>query len=73
MVNINVFIVGIRENKVISTNSFVVDAMLPTMVKHVDIWTLELVTIQAFHLWQEKSRKLKQLLLLKIIYYFAIT
>ena len=37
MVNINVFIVGIRENKVISTNSFVVDAMLPTMVKHVDI------------------------------------
>ena len=49
-VNINMFHVGIKENNVISTNPFVVDAMLPMMVKHDDIWTLELVSIQAFHL-----------------------
>ena len=28
MLNINVFLVGIKENKVISTNPFEVDAML---------------------------------------------
>ena len=37
MLNINVFLVGIRVNNVISTNTFVVDAMLPIMAKHVDI------------------------------------
>ena len=37
MLNINVFLVGIRVNNVISTNTFVVDAMLPIMAKHADI------------------------------------
>ena len=37
MLNINVFHVGIKENNVISTNPFVVDAMLPIIVKHADI------------------------------------
>ena len=36
MLNINVFLVGIKEN-VISINPFVVDAMLPIMAKHADI------------------------------------
>ena len=31
------FFFGIKENNVISTNSFVVDAMLPIMAKHADI------------------------------------
>ena len=50
MFNTNVFLVGIKENNVISTNPFVVEAMQPIMAKHVDIWTLELMSIQAFHL-----------------------
>ena len=37
MLNINVFLVGIKENNVILTNPFMVDAMLPIMVKHADI------------------------------------
>ena len=37
MLNINAFHVGIKENNVISTNPFVVDAMLPIIVKHADI------------------------------------
>ena len=37
MLNTNVFLVGIKQNNVISTNSFVVDAILPVMAKHVDI------------------------------------
>ena len=37
MLNINVFLVGIKENNVISTDPFKLDAMLPIMVKHVDI------------------------------------
>ena len=32
MLNINVFLAGIKENNVISTNLFVVDAMLPIKV-----------------------------------------
>ena len=36
MININVLLVGIKENN-ISTNPFVVDAMLPIMAKHADI------------------------------------
>ena len=39
-----------KENSVISTNPFAVDAMLPIMAKHADIWTLELVSVQVFHL-----------------------
>ena len=31
------FLVGIKENNVISTNSFVVDAILPKMAKHADV------------------------------------
>ena len=31
------FYVGIKENNVISTNPFVIDAMPPIMVKHDDI------------------------------------
>ena len=50
MLNINVFLVGIKENNIILTNPFVVDAMLLIMAKHNDIWPLELVSIQAFHL-----------------------
>ena len=46
----NVFLAGIKENNVISTNPIVVDKMLPMMAKHADIWTLELVSIKAFHL-----------------------
>ena len=34
---INVFLVGIKENNVISTNPFAIDAMLPIMAKHADI------------------------------------
>ena len=37
MFNVNVFRVGIKESNVILTNPFVVDAMLPTMVKHANI------------------------------------
>ena len=37
MLNTNVFLVGIKQNNVISTNPFVVDAILPVMAKHVDI------------------------------------
>ena len=37
MLNINVFLVGIKENNVISTNPFVVDTMLPIMAKHADL------------------------------------
>ena len=37
MLNTNVFFVGIKESNVISTNPFVVDAMLPIMAKHTDI------------------------------------
>ena len=37
MLNINVFLVGIKENNVILTNPFMVDVMLPVMVKHADI------------------------------------
>ena len=37
MLNTNVFLVGIKQNNVISTNPFVVDAVLPVMAKHVDI------------------------------------
>ena len=37
MLNINAFHVGIKENNVISTNPFVVDAMLPVMAKHANI------------------------------------
>ena len=37
MLYINVFLVGIKENNVISINPFVVDAMLPLMAKHADI------------------------------------
>ena len=59
MLCINVFFVGIKENNVISTNPFVVDAMLPTMTKHANIWTLELVSIQALHLYPEKKSKAK--------------
>ena len=33
----NVFLAGIKENNVISTNPIVVDAMLPMMAKHPDI------------------------------------
>ena len=36
MININVLLVGIKENN-ISTNPFAVDAMLPIMAKHADI------------------------------------
>ena len=42
MLNTNVFLVGIKQNNVISTNPFVVDAILPVMAKHVDIWTFRL-------------------------------
>ena len=42
------------------------------MEKYGDIWTLELVSIQAFHRSPEKSGKPKQLLLLKIICSFVI-
>ena len=56
-----------------STNLIVVDAMLPMMAKNADIWSLKLVSIQAFHLSPGKSRKLKQILLLKIICSFGIT
>ena len=34
MLNINVFLVGIKENNIILTNPFVVDAMLLIMAKH---------------------------------------
>ena len=37
MLNINVFLVGIKENNVILTNPFVEDAVLPIMAKHDDI------------------------------------
>ena len=37
MLNTNVFLVGIKQNNVISTNPFVVDAILSVMAKHVDI------------------------------------
>ena len=37
MLNINVFLVGIKKNNVISTNPFVVDAMLPIMATHDNI------------------------------------
>ena len=37
MLNIDVSLVGIKENNVISTNPFVVDAMLPVMAKHANI------------------------------------
>ena len=37
MLNTNVFLVGIKQNNVISTNPFVVDVILPVMAKHVDI------------------------------------
>ena len=37
MLNINVLLDGIKENNVISTNPFMVDAMLPIMAKHADI------------------------------------
>ena len=37
MLNTNVFLVGIKQNNVISTNPFAVDAILPVMAKHVDI------------------------------------
>ena len=37
MLNINVFLVGIKVNNVISTNPFGTDAMLPIMLKHADI------------------------------------
>ena len=33
----NVFLAGIKENNVISTNPIVIDAMLPMMAKHPDI------------------------------------
>ena len=33
----NVFLAGIKENNVISTNPIVVDKMLPMMAKHADI------------------------------------
>ena len=37
MLNTNVFLVGIKQNNVISTNPCVVDAVLPVMANHVDI------------------------------------
>ena len=37
MLNINVFLVRIKENNVISTNTFVVEATLPIMAKNADI------------------------------------
>ena len=37
MLNINVFLVGIKDSNVISANEFVVDAMLSIMAKHGDI------------------------------------
>ena len=37
MININVFLIGIKENNVISANPFVVDAMLPAMAKRANI------------------------------------
>ena len=37
MLNINMFLVGIKEHNAKSTNPFVVDAMLPIMAKHADI------------------------------------
>ena len=37
MLSINVFVVGIKENGVISTNAFVVDTMLTIIGKHADI------------------------------------
>ena len=37
MLNINVFLVGIKENNVIPTNPFVADAMLPIMAKYAGI------------------------------------
>ena len=37
MLSINVFVVGIKENSVISTNAFVVDTMLAIIGKHADI------------------------------------
>ena len=50
MLNLNVFLVGIKENNVASTNLLVVDAILSLMGKHADIWKLELVNTQMFHL-----------------------
>ena len=50
VLNINVFLVGIKDSNVISANEFVVDAMLSIMAKHGDIWTLELESIEVFHL-----------------------
>ena len=50
MLNINVPLAGIKENNFVSINPFVVDAMLSTMAKQADIWTLELVSIQVFPL-----------------------
>ena len=37
MLSINVFLAGIKENKVILTNPFMVDALLPIMAKYADI------------------------------------
>ena len=37
MLNINVFLVRIKESNVISTNPFAVDGMLHTMAKHANI------------------------------------
>ena len=37
MLNINVVFVGIKENNGISTNPFVVDAMVPIMAKHLNV------------------------------------
>ena len=36
MLSINVFLDGLKENNVISTNPFMVDAVLPIMAKHAD-------------------------------------
>ena len=47
------------------TNSHMVDAMPPTTAKHADIWTLELVIIQAFHLQPEKKSKSKTTIAVK--------
>ena len=50
MLRINVFLVGIKQKDVISTNLFAVDSMLRIMANYDDIWTLQLVSIQAFYL-----------------------
>ena len=62
--------VGIKENNVISTNPFVVDAMLPIMVKHLNIRVGEHSGVSSF---TGKKSKAKTTTALKIICSFANT